>query len=124
MQRTPPQLVVDFEGRDSIPKLAGLAGFFDRLGQRESGDGFRGLRAWTRLPNPVVDATDAFVAEQRIPWPQFFQGPGWPWSNKWGIAEIPVLFVIDRRGRLRYVERAGAEFAEQRILQLLDEPRG
>ena len=64
----------------------------------------------------------AFVAKQNIPWPQHFQGAGWPWSSEWGIDEIPVLFVIDRRGHLRYVERAGAEVAEERILRLLEEP--
>ena len=31
MEISPPQLVLDFEGRGAIPHLAGLAGFFDGL---------------------------------------------------------------------------------------------
>jgi hypothetical protein len=65
MEISPPQLVLDFEGRGEIPHLAGLTGFFDGLKQKSSQDGFQGLRATQQLPNPAFEATDAFVTAQR-----------------------------------------------------------
>jgi len=65
MELSPPQLVLDFECRGKTPEIAGLAGFFDGLSRRSTRDGFQGLRALKRLPNPAFEATDAFVAEQR-----------------------------------------------------------
>jgi len=62
---SPPQLVLDFEGRHSMPHLAGLAGFFDSLKQKDPQGGFHRLRATKQLPNPAFEATDAFVAAQR-----------------------------------------------------------
>jgi signal transduction histidine kinase len=64
MDHSPPQLVLDFEGRGEIPELAGLAGFFDCLSQKRSEGAFQGLRGSTQLPDPSFEATDAFVAEQ------------------------------------------------------------
>ncbi|MBW1687216.1 MAG: hypothetical protein JRS35_19380, partial [Deltaproteobacteria bacterium] len=65
MELSPPQLVLDFECRGKTPEIAGLAGFFDGLSGGSTRDGFQGLRALKRLPNPAFEATDAFVAEQR-----------------------------------------------------------
>ena len=65
MEASPPRLVLDFEGRGATPQLVGLTGFFDGLKQKEAQDGFLGLRASKRLPNPAFEATDTFVTEQR-----------------------------------------------------------
>jgi signal transduction histidine kinase/DNA-binding response OmpR family regulator len=65
MELSPPRLVLDFEGRDAVPQLVGLTGFFDALKQKNPQAGFLGLRASMRLPNPAFQATDAFVTEQR-----------------------------------------------------------
>ena len=65
MELSPPQLVLDFECRGESLEATRLAGFFDGLSQRNIRDGFQGLRALKWLPNPVLDVTDAFVAEQR-----------------------------------------------------------
>jgi signal transduction histidine kinase/DNA-binding response OmpR family regulator len=65
MEFSPPQLVLDFECRGELPEAARLAGFFDGVTRRNSVDGFQGVRALKRLPNPAFEATDAFVAEQR-----------------------------------------------------------
>jgi hypothetical protein len=62
---SPPQLVLDFESRGEAPELPRLVGFFDRVSRTSPGEGFQGLRAVKRLPNPEFDASDAFVAEQR-----------------------------------------------------------
>jgi signal transduction histidine kinase/DNA-binding response OmpR family regulator len=65
MELSPPQLVFDLEGRDAVPQLAGLAGFFDQLGPKPDGSGFPGVRAAKHLPNRAFELTEAFVAEQR-----------------------------------------------------------
>ena len=65
MEFSPPQLILDFECRDSAPEVTGLAGFFDSLNRRSVLDGFQSLRALKRLPNRAFQATDVFVAEQR-----------------------------------------------------------
>jgi signal transduction histidine kinase/DNA-binding response OmpR family regulator len=63
MDLSPPQLVLVFEARNSVPEFAGLAGFFDSITVRTE-QGFQGVRVAKRLPSgkPVID--DAFVAEQ------------------------------------------------------------
>jgi signal transduction histidine kinase len=65
METSPSQLVLDFEGRGAVPRLAGLAGFFDSLRTKSPEDGFHGLRAVKRLPDPAFEATDAFVTAHR-----------------------------------------------------------
>ena len=65
MEISPPQLVLDFEGRGAIPHLAGLAGFFDGLRSMSPQNGFHSLRASKQLPNPAFEATDVFVTLQR-----------------------------------------------------------
>jgi signal transduction histidine kinase len=65
MEKSPPQLVLDFEAREALPHLSGLAGFFDGFKTRDPEDGFQGLRASQRLPNPDFEATDGFVTAQR-----------------------------------------------------------
>ena len=64
MEQSPPQLVLDFECRDKTPTICGLAGFFDNLSGRSVREGYQGLRALKRLPDPAFEATDAFIAEQ------------------------------------------------------------
>jgi len=63
---TPPParlvLEVDIDGASS--ELARLSGFFDSSSSSTT-RGRPGVRATKRLPSPTIDATDAFVAEQR-----------------------------------------------------------
>jgi signal transduction histidine kinase/CheY-like chemotaxis protein len=65
MELSPPQLVLDFEARGTLPHLVGLAGFFDGFKPKISQSGFEGLRASKQLPNPLIEATDAFITSQR-----------------------------------------------------------
>jgi signal transduction histidine kinase/DNA-binding response OmpR family regulator len=64
MEQSPPQLVLDFECRGKTPTICELAGFFDNLSGRSVREGYQGLRALKRLPDPAFEATDAFIAEQ------------------------------------------------------------
>lgn len=45
---------------------------------------------------------DAFLAEKKMTWPQFFDGKGW--ENKlaqaYGIRSIPATFLLDREGKI------------------------
>jgi hypothetical protein len=56
-----------------------------------------------------LDALKKFVKENRIPWPQYYQGNGWQseFSKSWGINAIPALFVVDTEGKLYSVEARG-----------------
>jgi signal transduction histidine kinase/DNA-binding response OmpR family regulator len=65
METSPPQLVLDFECRGESPEVACLAGFFDSLSRTSTEDEFEVLRALKRLPPPIIEAGDAFIAEQR-----------------------------------------------------------
>lgn len=44
----------------------------------------------------------AYVKDNEIPWPQYYQGAGWDseFSTAWGINSIPALFVVDHEGNL------------------------
>lgn len=65
------------------------------------------------LDSPVedggLDKLKAFVADNEIPWPQYYQGAGWAgaFSVSWGINAIPALFVVDRAGNLASVKARG-----------------
>jgi thiol-disulfide isomerase/thioredoxin len=61
----------------------------------------------------------AFVKENDITWPQYFQGEGWQseFSGSWGINGIPTVFVVDTAGNLYSTEARGE--LEEMIPQLL-----
>jgi thiol-disulfide isomerase/thioredoxin len=51
----------------------------------------------------------AYVDENDIAWPQYYQGAGWEseFSTSWGINSIPCLFVVDHEGRLHSTSARG-----------------
>jgi thiol-disulfide isomerase/thioredoxin len=53
-----------------------------------------------------LDKLKAFVKENGITWPQYYQGRGWEseFSGSWGISGIPTLFILDAEGRLYSTE--------------------
>ncbi len=44
----------------------------------------------------------AYVKDNEIAWPQFYQGAGWEgeFSKRWGVNAIPCVFVVDAEGNL------------------------
>jgi thiol-disulfide isomerase/thioredoxin len=54
-----------------------------------------------------LDKLQAFVAENGISWPQYYQGNGWDseFSKSWGIRAIPTVFVVDQEGKV-YSDKA------------------
>ncbi len=63
-----------------------------------------------------------FIKEKALPWPQHFDGKGW--QNKFvmqfGIFSIPTMWLVDKRGNLRFTN-ASLNLVEQ-IAYLLKEP--
>jgi RNA polymerase sigma factor (sigma-70 family) len=64
-----------------------------------------------------LEALRAFVAEWKIPWPQYYQGmdsrraltgePTGDFSESWGVSSIPTVFLIDAEGNLYSTEARG-----------------
>ena len=68
-----------------------------------------------------LDKLKAFVAQNEIPWPHYYQGNGWEstFSRSMNIHSIPQLFLVDADGRLanidarRDLERLIPEYLEK-----------
>jgi peroxiredoxin len=62
-----------------------------------------------------------FIKEKELPWPEYFDGKGWEnrFALQYGIFEIPTMWLVDKRGNLRYTD-AEADL-EHRVTLLLDE---
>jgi thiol-disulfide isomerase/thioredoxin len=56
-----------------------------------------------------LEKLTAFVQENGIAWPQYYQGNGWnsAFSSSWGINSIPKVFVVDQEGKLFSVDARG-----------------
>jgi thiol-disulfide isomerase/thioredoxin len=56
-----------------------------------------------------LDKLKAFVAENQIGWPQYYQGNYWQseFSSGWGINSIPAVFVVDTEGKLFSINGRG-----------------
>ena len=59
-----------------------------------------------------LDKLMAFVEENGITWPQYYQGAGWDseFSKSWGIRSIPAVFVVDQQGKI-YSDKARGKLA-------------
>jgi len=66
-------------------------------------------------------ALQNFVAKNKMPWPQYFDGLGW--KNKFGkqfeIHSIPTMWLVDKKGNLR--ELNARQDLEGKIQKLLEE---
>ncbi len=49
------------------------------------------------------DSLTQFVAENKMDWPQFFDGQYWQnkYAKQFGIESIPTMWLIDKKGKLR-----------------------
>jgi thiol-disulfide isomerase/thioredoxin len=67
-----------------------------------------------------LDALKKFVAENKIEWPQYYQGNYWEseFSMSWGINGIPAVFAVGTDGNLASTEARGK--LEELIPQLLE----
>jgi thiol-disulfide isomerase/thioredoxin len=48
-------------------------------------------------------ALQRYLAKEKIPWPQYFDGQGWSnaFGREFGITSIPAMWLIDKKGNLR-----------------------
>jgi thiol-disulfide isomerase/thioredoxin len=56
-----------------------------------------------------LDKLKAFVKENGIEWPQYYQGNFWDseFSKSWGVNSIPCVFVVDAEGKLYSADARG-----------------
>lgn len=64
---------------------------------------------------------DAFVKGNDMPWPHYFDGKGWEnkISSKYGITQLPAMWLIDKKGMLATIH--GEENLAEKVAQLLKE---
>ena len=66
------------------------------------------------------DTVNPFVKQKEMPWPQLHkesQSQSEPWhplAKQWGVNGIPTMFLVDKKGVLRFIERAGRYRQEDR----------
>jgi len=63
----------------------------------------------------------AFVAKEKMSWPQFFDGQGWQnkFGQEYGINSIPSMWLVDKKGNLRDLN--GREDLVAKVEKLLAE---
>jgi len=63
----------------------------------------------------------SFVADQKLPWPQYFEASGWEnrFGKQFGIEQIPTMWLLDKSGKLRDID--ATEQLEQKVEKLLAE---
>ncbi|MGV3619151.1 MAG: peroxiredoxin family protein [Fimbriimonas sp.] len=78
----------------------------------------RGLTTVGLILDPESDRAivEKFVREQRLTYPQLFDGQGWngPAARQFGIASVPFTVIIGRDGKVSYVDPADRDL--ERIL--------
>ncbi|MGV3658586.1 MAG: peroxiredoxin family protein [Prosthecobacter sp.] len=67
------------------------------------------------------EVMDAFVKENAMPWPQYYDGKGWEnnISSKYGISQLPAMWLIDKKGMLASIH--GEHNLAEKVAQLLKE---
>lgn len=62
-----------------------------------------------------------FIAEQNMPWPQYYDGRGWEnkFGREFGITSIPAMWLLDKKGNLR--ELSAREDLAGKVEKLLKE---
>ena len=56
-----------------------------------------------------LDTLKQFIARQKMPWVQYFDGKGWgnEIARHFGISSIPATWLVDKEGKLREIEVRG-----------------
>jgi peroxiredoxin len=61
------------------------------------------------------EKVDAFIAENKIPWPIIYAGKGWqdPTAQFYGISGIPQLILIGRDGKVITLNARGKKLGDR-----------
>lgn len=56
-------------------------------------------------------ALDAFIKNNNVTWPQYFDGNGWQskLARQYGVVAIPTTYLLDRQGKILAVGHSGPE---------------
>ena len=103
-------VVIDFWATWCSPCVAEMPKMKELYAKyRDQGVEFIGVSLDEPKDQGGLDKLKKFVVEKEIAWPQYYQGKGWEseFSTKWGINEIPCVFVVDTGGKLCSVEARG-----------------
>lgn len=67
------------------------------------------------------EALTKFVAEKKMPWPQYFDGQGWAnkYGKEYGINSIPTMWLVNKKGNL--VDLSARGDLEAKVEKLLAE---
>ena len=67
------------------------------------------------------DKLKEFIADEKMTWPQYFDGLGWEnkIGQKYGISSIPTVWLLDKKGNLRDLN--GGKSLAAKIEKLLAE---
>ena len=76
---------------------------------RDKGVEFIGVSLDSPKEEGGLDLLKAYVAKNKIEWPQYYQGNGWEseFSMSWGIQSIPAVFAIGADGNLASTQAGG-----------------
>jgi thiol-disulfide isomerase/thioredoxin len=87
-----------------MPKMKALYSKY-----RDRGVEFIGVSLDQPKEKGGLDKLKAFVAENEIAWPQYYQGKYWDseFSTSWGVNAIPCVFIVDTEGKLYSVKARG-----------------
>lgn len=68
------------------------------------------------------DKLDAYIQQQGIEWPQYFDGKFWnnDIAQMYGIKSIPTTLLVDRHGKIRYKSLRGRQL-DQAVEKLVAE---
>jgi len=103
-------VVVDFWATWCGPCVAEMPNMKKLYGEyHDKGVEFVGISLDSPKEEGGLDELKRFVAQNEVPWPQYYQGKGWEseFSKSWGINAIPALFVVDAEGKLFSVNARG-----------------
>ena len=69
------------------------------------------------------EAMDKLLKQEKIPWPQFFDGKGWDnqLAHEFLVTALPLMLLVDRHGQVRCLN--AQEDLAAKVEKLLKEPR-
>ena len=103
-------VVIDFWATWCGPCIAEMPKMKDLYSQyKDRGVEFIGISLDQPPSEGGRDKLLAYLQENGIDWPQYYQGSGWEseFSKGWGVSSIPQLFIIDAEGKLHSTEARG-----------------
>ena len=103
-------VVIDFWATWCGPCIAEMPKMKDLYSQyKDQGVEFIGISLDQPPSEGGRDKLLAYLQENGIDWPQYYQGSGWEseFSKGWGVSSIPQLFIIDAEGKLHSTEARG-----------------